>query len=63
MRRIGPVCLLCVKVARPGQPIGRAERLADGLYSGYVDGSVIQSGPFEQWLSMCAETKALYRRS
>jgi hypothetical protein len=63
MRRIGPVCLLCVKVARPGQPIGHAERLADGLYSGYVDGSVIQSGPFEQWLSMCAETKALYRRS
>ena len=61
LRRRGPASVLCVNVARPGQPVGRAERLTDGLYAGYVDRFVIPNGPFDQWLTICAETLALHR--
>jgi hypothetical protein len=62
LRRIGPACLLCVNLARPGQPVGRTQRVADRLYAGYVDRFVIPNGPFDQWLTICGETLALHRR-
>jgi len=62
LRRLGPACVLCVNVARSGQPIGRAECLAAGLYAGYLDRFVIPDGPFDHWLTICAETLALNRR-
>jgi hypothetical protein len=62
LRRFGNAGVLCVNLARPGQPIGRAERLADGLYAGYLDRFVIPDGPFDHWLTMCAETVALHGR-
>lgn len=62
LRRLGPACVLCVNVARPGQRVGRAERLGGGLYAGYLDRFVIPHGPFDQWLAICAETLALHGR-
>jgi hypothetical protein len=58
LRRIGPACLLCAVVARPGQPVGHVERLTEGLYAGYLDRFVIPNGPFDKWLSICSETLA-----
>ena len=46
----------------PRQPVGRAECLAAGLYAGYLDRFVIPDGPFDHWLTICAETLALNRR-
>jgi hypothetical protein len=62
LRRRGPACLLCAVVAHPGQPVGHAERLADGLYAGYLDRFVIPHGPFDKWLSICSETLAAHGR-
>jgi hypothetical protein len=62
LRRHGPACVLCVSLARLGRPVGRAERLARGLYAGYLDRFVIPDGPFDHWLTVCAETLALHRR-
>ena len=63
MRRHGPASLLCVFLARPGgQLVGRAERLTEGLYAGYLDKFVIPNGPFHQWLTICVETLALHGR-
>ncbi|MEJ0019565.1 MAG: hypothetical protein WDN25_24045 [Acetobacteraceae bacterium] len=59
LRRIGPASLLCVTLAPPGQPVGCSERIAEGLYAGYVDRFVMHDGPFDQWLSICAGTRAL----
>jgi hypothetical protein len=62
LRRHGPACVLCVTLARVGHPVGRAERLARGLYAGYLDKFVIPDGPFDNWLRVCGETLALHRR-
>jgi hypothetical protein len=61
MRRLGPAGVLCVCLARTGgHPIGRTEYLADGLYGGYLDRFVIPNGPWNHWLTICAETLALH---
>ena len=62
LRRHGPAWLLCVKLAQLDEPVGRAERLARGLYAGYLDRWVIPDGPFDHWLTVCAETLALHER-
>jgi hypothetical protein len=63
LRRIGPVCLLCVKEAPCGERAGSSERLAEELYLGYVDKFVTPGeAPSDHWLSICAETMALRGR-
>jgi hypothetical protein len=61
LRRHGPAGLLCVTVARVGQSVGRAERLAPGLYAGYLDRFVIPDGPFDRWLTVCTEALVVHR--
>ncbi len=62
VRRIGPAGLLCVTIARQGQHIGGAVDRGDGLYIGYLEKFVLNTGPFDQWLSVCRETLALRAR-
>jgi len=62
LQRHGPACVLCVTLARVGHAVGRAERLARGLYGGYLDRFVIPHGPYDNWLRIYAETLALHRR-
>jgi hypothetical protein len=59
LRDIGPARLLCVTLRQPGQPSTRVERLADGLYAGYLDRFVIPEGPFDEWLALCSRVVAL----
>lgn len=57
LRRIGPASLLCVTQRSGGHGV---ERLADGLYAGYLDRFVIPDGPFDGWLHLCARTLLLH---
>ncbi|MDR3534319.1 MAG: hypothetical protein P4L90_27625 [Rhodopila sp.] len=61
LRRIGPASLLCVKRAGQRDPAGGAERLADGLYAGYISEFVKPDGPFDQWLQICTKAMNLHR--
>jgi hypothetical protein len=58
-RRIGPADLLCVTLAGPGRPSGEVRKVADGLYSGFLDCFVLHDGPYDQWYDICARTLAL----
>ena len=59
LRRIGPARLLCVTLKPADQPGARVERLAEGLYAGYLDRFVIPDGPFDEWLTLCSRVVAL----
>ena len=62
LRRLGPASLLCVKVARVGRRAGSAERLADGLYAGYLQRFSMVDPSFGQWLSICGGAMTLHGR-
>ena len=61
VRAIGPASLLCVTLKEPGYSGPMVERLADGLYAGYLKRFVIPDGPFDEWLALCGQTLTLHR--
>ncbi len=61
LRAIGPASLLCVTQQGPDQPSGVVERLADGLYAGYLEKFVIPDGPFDVWATLCSRVLNLHR--
>ncbi|MSO99808.1 MAG: hypothetical protein EXR07_01970 [Acetobacteraceae bacterium] len=60
LRRIGPASLLCVTLRQPGQQNIQAERLADGLYAGYLDRFPGPDGTYDEWLALCTYTLILH---
>jgi hypothetical protein len=61
LNRIGPAALLCVTWARSGQAPGGVERIGNGLYAAHVGRFFLDDdGPIDQWIPICAETKALH---
>jgi hypothetical protein len=60
LRAIGPASLLCVTLRKPRDAALPAERLADGLYLGYLKKFVLTVGPLEEWLALCSHVLTLH---
>jgi hypothetical protein len=54
---IGPAPLLCVTAGEHSAPV---RRLAPGLYHGQLSGFVLGSGPYDEWLALCRQARALH---
>jgi hypothetical protein len=60
LRVFGPASLLCVTLKPADQIESPVERLADGLYAGYLERFVLPNGPYDEWLALCSQTLALH---